>query len=371
MYKTLTSPLASVYALLSGISQMTNCVQVDPKTVTVQYGGTPPLSAETDIGFVPILPYHVWNSLCLASLCTSVAFDPMLQTPGAFVGSGPWRCDNISTGASGGTCTQDAAGNLSGQSVLLGGRVLLKRFDGYHRCCPNVQTSMGTSLQKLSWTDGEPQSLAGDGQMDLIDIAAAAVCFGMPPITGNACTPELAAYYDHPLFGVFPDKIDIGEIATMAFYFEYGITVPYCMPSPDPLCTSPLSGSGGLITTSACGCMDPSFDPFRVLIPRSSDPPVIASYQGLFHSSANHLILRLFYSSASNLPAPSLFSAQMSADPGHAWGSMGSATGVAGASVNSVVLDFGIVSAAHFDLRLLYSNALTASSDWDHVEVSL
>jgi len=230
---------------------------------------------------------------------------------------------------------------------------------------------MGTSLQKLSWTDGEPQSLAGDGQMDLIDIAAAAVCFGMPPITGNACTPELAAYYDHPLFGVFPDKIDIGEIATMAFYFEYGITVPYCMPSPDPLCTSPLSGSGGLITTSACGCMDPSFDPFRVLIPRSSDPPVIASYQGLFHSSANHLILRLFYSSASNLPAPSLFSAQMSADPGHAWGSMGSATGVAGASVNSVVLDFGIVSAAHFDLRLLYSNALTASSDWDHVEVSL
>ncbi len=195
-------------------------------TLTVKLQGQSPFF-ESEIGLLPIVPKHLWAPVCgtfpfpQPNKCADPAFDAMAV--GIEVGDGPWECPNINTGVIGGSCTQNADGSTGTQDVVLGGRIFLTRFEGFHACCSNVQ---GTTLQKISWADKNK-----DGVVNIFDIADAALHFGSDD-----------PYWDHPLFGTTDGKVDIGEIATIAFYFEHGTTKPFI--------------------PSALTALDPAIDPF-------------------------------------------------------------------------------------------------------------
>jgi len=190
---------------------------------------------ELDIGTEPIIPEHIWEPLCgpivnnsipsgPTSQCANLSFDPMAQ--GIMIGDGPWQCvvpaGFPNAGHIGGPCTEDANNNLAGQSVDIGGRILLTRNDGFARCCPGDVTS---SLYKISYADKN-----NDGVVNIQDLASAAFVFGKPdPYWVNS--------------NIAPGTtVNIQDLATVAFYFGHGITYPY-LPSQ-------LTG------------VDPQIDPF-------------------------------------------------------------------------------------------------------------
>ncbi len=192
------------------VANVIDAVALDTRTVKVTLSQQSPFF-ELNIGGLAIIPKHIWSPICgdppsSASSCADPAFDPM--TAGIMVGSAAYQCLNINTNAVGGSCTQTAGGAIGTQDVVLGGRVLLTRYNGYMRSSPTVEDS---SLGRISWADAD-----NSGKVDILDIAAAALKFGVND-----------AYWNHPIFGTDPTKVDIGEIATVAIYFDHGITSPF------------------------------------------------------------------------------------------------------------------------------------------------
>ncbi len=174
---------------------------------------------ELDIGTVPIIPKHVWFPFCgdppsPTSQCADPGFDPMAQ--GIMIGDGPWECvvpaGFPNAGRIGGSCsTPDPSClplcQLGGQIVTTGGKVLLVRYDGFSRCCPD-DTSSG--LYRLSWADKN-----NDGVVNILDVADAALHFGQPdPYWVNS--------------NIAPGStVNIQDLAVVAFYFGHGTTFPF------------------------------------------------------------------------------------------------------------------------------------------------
>jgi hypothetical protein len=116
--------------------------------------------------------------------------------------------------------------------VTLGGKIVLKAYNAYMRCCPGLQNS---SLHKFSWADRN-----NDGIVNILDIADVAFSFGKPDPYWNTGQNPLA-----PNVGTDPAVVDIGEIATVAFYFSHGL----------------FNNNQGLTSSTITG-LDPCIDPF-------------------------------------------------------------------------------------------------------------
>jgi len=219
---------------------------------------------EVNIGGLPIVEKgsaanpNSWVSKCTAggviggagNACANPADDPM--STGRYVGSGPFKCLNLNTGVVGGSCTQNADGSLGGQDVVLGGRILLTANDAYMRGRPDVQ---GSSLQKLNWADVDK-----NGVVNILDIADTALYFGQTSTScgaNNLCQQKVA-YWDSSIFGALPPAacnvncVDIVEIATVAFYFDHGLTAPF---TPAQISDGALPPGQGL---------DPAIDSFQI-----------------------------------------------------------------------------------------------------------
>jgi ABC-type transport system substrate-binding protein len=227
---TLIAGREASFSLFQGVlSNVLDARALDSRTVQLKLTGQS-LFYEGQVGSLPIIPKHIWAPLCgdppsAASTCADPSFDPMAT--GKMIGSGPWVCKNISTGAVGGSCVQTPTGGVGGQQVDAGGKITLTRYEGYMRA--SVRES---SLHKFSWADKN-----NDGKVDILDIADAAFRFGLVDTYWNSGQNTLA-----PAVGTDSSKVDIGELATVAFYFEHRLTGPF---SP-----SELVG------------LDPQIDPF-------------------------------------------------------------------------------------------------------------
>ncbi len=207
--------------LLPCISPVLGASAVDSRTVQVKLSGRS-FFDELDIGTLPILPKHVWAPVCgdpasASSPCADPAFDPM--SAGMMVGSGPFACVNVQTGQAGGTCTQTATGAPGTQDVTANGKIILTSFDGYSRGRPGLADS---SIHKFSWADAN-----NDGLVNILDIAGVALQFGLSDAywnTGeNPAAPQSV--------GTDPSRVDIAEIATVAFYFDHGLVRPFTVSS--------------------------------------------------------------------------------------------------------------------------------------------
>jgi ABC-type oligopeptide transport system substrate-binding subunit len=203
----------------SNVANVASAVAVDSSTIQVKLMHQSPFYTLA-IGSIPILPKHIWGPLCtgtdgkiggLNNQCASFTFDPMAA--GAMVGSGPWLCQNLSTGVIGGSCSQNANGTLGGQVVTVGGKIVLHQFRSYMRCCSD---SVNTSLGRFSWADRN-----NDGIVSILDMADVAFHFGQPDPYWNTGQNPLA-----PNVGTDPNVVDIGEVATVAAYFGHGLTNP-------------------------------------------------------------------------------------------------------------------------------------------------
>ena len=208
-----------------------NATAIDGRTVRVNLVQQSPFY-ELNVGRLPILPKHKWAPICgdppsFSSPCGDPSFDPM--TAGIMVGSGPYMCLHVQTGTVGGTCTETASGNPGTQDVSLGGRIILTAYDGYMRGRPGVAD---TPLHRFSWSDVD-----NDGGVNILDIAAAALRFGLPDAYWNSGQNPMA-----PNVGTDASRVDIGELATVAFYFDHSLTRPFAL--------SALTG------------LDPDIDPF-------------------------------------------------------------------------------------------------------------
>jgi hypothetical protein len=222
------------------VASVSSARALDTKTVEVKLQHQSPFF-ELGIGSVPIIPKHLWAPICgpivngsiptgPKSKCADPLFDPMASS--ILIGSGPFVCNNITTGAVGGSCSQNADGSTGGQSVTLGGKIVLKAYNAYMRCCPGLQNS---SLHKFSWADRN-----NDGIVNILDIADVAFSFGKPDPYWNTGQNPLA-----PNVGTDPAVVDIGEIATVAFYFSHGL----------------FNNNQGLTSSTITG-LDPCIDPF-------------------------------------------------------------------------------------------------------------
>ncbi|TMI28381.1 hypothetical protein E6H36_00925 [Candidatus Bathyarchaeota archaeon] len=297
----------------TNVAAVSSAIAISSTTIQVKLQHQSPFF-ETEIGGLPIIPKHLWAPVCgsppsPASLCGSPSFDPMAA--GLYVGSGPWVCKNINTGAIGGSCTQNADNSIGTQDVTLSGRVLLTANMNYMR---GPTTLQGSSLQKSSWGDKND-----DGVINLLDIADAALHFG-----------RTDPYWDHPLFGTSPGIVDIGEIATIAMYFDHGITKPYA--------PSALTG------------LDPRVDPFRADLTSQGGP--IMYYQGGLRSGTGQLNVQL--DALTGTPSPTAFSAVLNTDSGTL---VGTTTGTAGSTASLVTFPFSGISPGTYQLRLIFSGA--------------
>jgi ABC-type transport system substrate-binding protein len=233
VYTILAYRNVPAFLFYPSVSTVSSAVAIDSRTVQVKLQGANS-NYEFAIGSIPILPKHVWAPICgnlnsnppsSTSQCYSNTFDPMQA--GLMIGSGPWVCRNLNTGALGGSCTQNGDSSIGTQTVSPGGRVLLSRNSGYMRCCSDVQGPT-SRLWNLSFADRD-----NDGLVDVLDIADAAFWFGK----GNN-------YWANPVAGCSPPPgfDEICVVSTVAFYFGHGIITPY--------------------TPSQLGYLDPQVDPF-------------------------------------------------------------------------------------------------------------
>ncbi len=225
---------------LPGVASVIDASTLSPDTVQVHLTGQSQFF-ELDIGRIPIIPHHVWAGPCnwpvgspdpgptvlSASSCASPSFDPMAS--GIMIGSGPWLCKNINTGAIGGSCTQNPDNSIGTQSVFAGGKLIFTANDGYFRGRPGV---LNSNLNKFSWADKN-----NDGVVNILDVADAALHFGQPDPYWNSGQNPMA-----PSVGTDPSVVDIGELATVVFYFDQRLTAPFT--------PSQLTG------------LDPCIDPF-------------------------------------------------------------------------------------------------------------
>jgi len=266
---------------------------------------------ELNIGSLPILPEHIWAPICgnpptPASQCGSPTFDPMAA--GIFIGSGPWLCKNINTGAIGGSCTQTANNNIGGQAVDTGGRILLTTNPNYMRGPTNLQ---GSSLQKLSWADRNDA-----GVVNIQDLADVAFHFG-----------QADPYWVNPVIAP-GNTVNIQDLATVAFYFGHGTTSPY-LPSQ-------LTG------------LDPQVDPYIIDLTAQGGPSMY--YDGGLVNSG-HLTVKTL--ALSGTPNPSKFTGTLYTSTGTL---VGTSTGSTGSAATIVLFSFsGLSSSTLYQFRLTYN----------------
>jgi len=235
------------------VANVVSCTAVTNRVVSVVLTGNSPFN-ELNIGALFILPEHVWAPICggvsAGDACVtpanlaSTTLDPVAA--GDMVGSGPWVCNTsvgVSTIAGQASCTQNADGSAGGQALAGGARILLNRDIAYMRCCANEQTPehgiATTNLQALEWADSNK-----DGKVNILDIASAAAAFGTTD-----------AYFANPIYAATTSgTVDIGDIATIASYFDEGLTAPFLgTPTTAHTATPPI----GLTQ------INPLTDPFR------------------------------------------------------------------------------------------------------------
>jgi len=220
------------------VANVASAIALDPSTVQVKLIHQSTFY-EGNIGGVPILPVSIWGPLCTGTngviggpgnQCGDINYDPMAS--GKMVGSGSFVCNNVNTGVVGGSCSQNGDGSIGTQVVSFGGKITLHRNHNYMRCCTDVTN---TALQKLSWSDKN-----NDGVDNILDVADIAFHFGQADTYWNSAQNSLA-----PPVGTDPARVDIGEVATVAFYFGSGIITPFT-----------VSGQSALVST------DPQIDPY-------------------------------------------------------------------------------------------------------------
>jgi hypothetical protein len=174
--------------LQPAVINVATCTAVNDQTVQVKLGLSGPFY-DDEVGGVPILPHHVWGVACNwpvgspepsvavlgASQCANPADDPMVplsgQTTGRMIGSGAYMClgvaNSAAPGVPGGPCSQTASGAPGTSSNTLGGKLLLTKFQGYHRG-PVAQQS--SKYHKFSYGDK-----FNTGLVTIADISDAAI----------------------------------------------------------------------------------------------------------------------------------------------------------------------------------------------------
>ncbi|HYY91554.1 MAG TPA: hypothetical protein VE955_06150, partial [Candidatus Dormibacteraeota bacterium] len=228
-----TINVASAMGLDCGLGQSCRTLQVVLALQSPFY--------ELYIGQLPILERALWAPYCgdppsPTSQCANYNFDPMAA--GIFVGDGPFSCivpaGYANAGHVGGPCSVNADGSLGGQAVDTNGKILLTRYGGYARCCPDDTSS---SLYRLSYADKN-----NDGVVNIQDLASAAACFGLSASSSNAvCSSADSSYWVNSNIAA-GSTVNIQDLAAVAFYYGHGTTYPF-LPSQ-------LTG------------LDPQIDPF-------------------------------------------------------------------------------------------------------------
>jgi hypothetical protein len=240
---------------LPSVANVVSCTAVTNRVVSVVLTGNSPFN-ELNIGGLFILPEHVWAPICGGltagtDACVTPAnlaattLDPVAA--GDMVGSGPWVCNTsvgVSTIAGQASCTQNADGSAGGQALAGGARILLNRNVAYMRCCANAPTPehgiATTNLQALEWSDSNK-----DGKVNILDIASAAAAFGTTD-----------PYFANPIYAATTSgTVDIGDIATIASYFDDGLTAPFLGTPTTAHTATPPAG----LTQ-----VNPQTDPYRI-----------------------------------------------------------------------------------------------------------
>ncbi len=232
---------------------------------------------------------------------------------GDFIGSGPWVCKSVVSGAIGGPCSQNGDGTPGTQSISLGGRLLLTANPSYMRGPFGVQ---GTSLQKFSWADK-----FDNGFVSIADLADMALHYTHPD-----------AYWAHPLYSSNPSAgtVDIGDISTVALYMGHGLTTPWLLSQ----------------TTS----LDPRIDPFRIDLTAQSGP--VMYYEGGFLAGSNQLNIKL--TALSGTPTPSSFTGTLTSSSGTI---VGTTTGATGGLATIVLLPFSGISSGQYQLSVNFNGS--------------
>jgi hypothetical protein len=222
----------------NSVAPVASAVTIDPMTIQVKYQGPNPLEV-LELGQLPIIPAHIWEPICgpivngavpsgPTSQCANPSLDPMAR--GLMIGSGPWKCvvpaGFPNAGHIGGSCVVSTCGLgqpcLGQQIAITGDKIVLSRYNDYMRCCPDDPTS---NLYKFSYAD-----VNNLGRVDIVDVASVASRFAQadPYWVNSNIAPGTT--------------VNIGDVATVAFYFGNGITRPFT--------PSQLTG------------LDPQMDPF-------------------------------------------------------------------------------------------------------------
>ena len=200
---------------------VSSAVALNPTTIQVKLQGNA-FNAVTNLGSIPIIPAHIWEPICgpivngtipsgPSSNCANPTFDPMSQ--GIMIGDGPWQCVVPSgfpnAGHVGGSCNilggcQPPAQCLGGQTATFPGYIILNRYGGYLRCCPDDTSS---SLYKFSWADK-----FNEGRVTIRDIADVALHWQQtdPYWVNSNIAPG--------------NTVNIQDLSVVALYWQVGIT---------------------------------------------------------------------------------------------------------------------------------------------------
>jgi len=241
---SIIAPRDAVAALLySAVVNVASCIPIvgggtaaNPDTVQVKIQGGGAFS-DIYIGGLPIIPSHgphSWATICGGALvqstitgpdgkahpytsianaptssCADPNYDPMAA--GMMVGNGPWACNSLTNGASGGPCT-----STHNAVVSLGDTALLTANSQYMRGPPDLQ---GSSIQTYLYADRK-----NVGHVDILDIADASghFCVIAPCAAG---TPGADPYWSNPAYTCGGEAfVDICAVGTAAGYFGHAMT---------------------------------------------------------------------------------------------------------------------------------------------------
>jgi len=307
--------------LQSNVVTVSSAIALDATTLLVKLQSQSPFY-EINIGSLPIIPKHVWAPFCgdppsSSSQCANPSFDPMAR--GIFTGSGPWRCNSLTSGAPGGPCT-----STRNQAISLGDTALLTANPTYMRGPAGVQ---GTSLQALSWADKNDA-----GVVNILDIADASghFCVSQPCSPGSTGADP---YWANPLYTCSGSTyVDICVIGTAASYFGHGTTSPF-LPSQ-------LTG------------LDLQIDPFRLDLTGAGGR--VMYYQGGLRSTGGQLNIKLV--ALTGTPSPSAFSGTLTNSAGTI---VGTGTGITGSTSNVVIIPFSGISSGSYKLQITFSGTTT------------